>query len=390
MYKIIYILLLFTYCTCGAYAQENEGIRFFEGTWEEALQQAKKEGKMIFVDCYSDWCGPCAAMVKKIFPLKEVGDFFNRHFINLKCNTRKGEEGKVFKEKFKVVALPTYLFISNDGFVALRGSGYKETKPFIALAEKAVAIGNNGKEARFVKGERDETFVKEYVKELLSCYQADAVESVLNQLYEEQGTGILNDKYLWAAFDGCAQDINTPLVIAVGKEYKKLCKIHGEYVVNQTMRNLYASISKTLALYDSDGKKEVINEEKKQTYFDLLKDRKLPNYKKMQQEIEFITLLRARKYEEAYAWGEQCLKKADARELSNWAALGERMVRGNKEVRLKMTEWIKRALELPHNDKIKEECENVLHDLETAEGPVVSKKARQSIPGRGFLRFNIK
>ena len=84
---IILNLILCCSLVFPAMAQENgEGIRFFEGTWEEALQKAKEENKLIFMDCYSTWCGPCAQMVRKIFPIKEVGDFYNKNFICLKRN----------------------------------------------------------------------------------------------------------------------------------------------------------------------------------------------------------------------------------------------------------------------------------------------------------------
>jgi uncharacterized protein YyaL (SSP411 family) len=53
--------------------------------------KAKKENKLIFVDAYASWCGPCKLMVKNIFPLKTVGDYYNSHFINAKIDMEKGE-----------------------------------------------------------------------------------------------------------------------------------------------------------------------------------------------------------------------------------------------------------------------------------------------------------
>ena len=35
------------------------GIQFFNGTFKEALAKAKKENKMVMMDCYTTWCGPC-------------------------------------------------------------------------------------------------------------------------------------------------------------------------------------------------------------------------------------------------------------------------------------------------------------------------------------------
>ncbi|MBW6479654.1 MAG: thioredoxin family protein [Bacteroidales bacterium] len=45
---------------------KNEGMVFFTGTWDEALAQAKKENKLIFLDIYASWCAPCK-MLKNNF-----------------------------------------------------------------------------------------------------------------------------------------------------------------------------------------------------------------------------------------------------------------------------------------------------------------------------------
>ena len=64
-----------------AFAQDG-GIQFAEGSWEEVLRQAAEQNKLIFVDVYTDWCGPCKMMSRNVFPASEVGAFFNEHFIN--------------------------------------------------------------------------------------------------------------------------------------------------------------------------------------------------------------------------------------------------------------------------------------------------------------------
>ena len=44
---------------------------------------AKTENKYIFVDCFTTWCGPCTYMSNNIFPMEEVGNFYNDKFINV-------------------------------------------------------------------------------------------------------------------------------------------------------------------------------------------------------------------------------------------------------------------------------------------------------------------
>ena len=79
-------------------AQTTTGIKFFEGSWEEVLAEAKKQNKPVFVDAYTSWCGPCKWMAKNIFTLESIGEFFNKNFVNYKFNMEKGE-GPAFARK---------------------------------------------------------------------------------------------------------------------------------------------------------------------------------------------------------------------------------------------------------------------------------------------------
>ena len=54
---------------------QAQGINFFEGSFQEVKAEAKKQNKIIFIDCYTSWCGPCKWMAKNVFTDKKVGDF---------------------------------------------------------------------------------------------------------------------------------------------------------------------------------------------------------------------------------------------------------------------------------------------------------------------------
>ena len=67
----------------------SQGIQFEIGSWKEVLQKAKQENKLIFVDLYTTWCGPCKKMAAETFPQQAVGDYFNKNFVNYKIDAEK-------------------------------------------------------------------------------------------------------------------------------------------------------------------------------------------------------------------------------------------------------------------------------------------------------------
>lgn len=103
----------------------SEGINFQDISFQAALKKAKKEKKLIFVDAYAEWCGPCKWMEANTFREKEVGDAFNKKFINLKIDMEKGE-GPELARKYNVRAYPTLMLINGDGKVVKRILGAKK------------------------------------------------------------------------------------------------------------------------------------------------------------------------------------------------------------------------------------------------------------------------
>ncbi|MEO1435155.1 MAG: thioredoxin family protein [Bacteroidota bacterium] len=114
----------------------QSGIQFANLSWSETLAKAKTENKLIFVDAYTTWCGPCKAMDKNIFPLESVGAYFNENFVNVKFDMEKGE-GLNMAQNYKVAAYPSFLFINGDGDLVHKGLGYHQEDQFVALGQAA-------------------------------------------------------------------------------------------------------------------------------------------------------------------------------------------------------------------------------------------------------------
>lgn len=144
-----------------------DGIEFFHGEWEEALEAARKQEKPIFVDAYATWCGPCKRMARTVFKDKKVGDFYNQNFISLKIDMETGP-GQKFMRKYPVQAFPTLYYINADGKVILNTKGARNVDQFIDLGKKALSKNDNSADyaAKYEKGDRDPELIFKYVKSL--------------------------------------------------------------------------------------------------------------------------------------------------------------------------------------------------------------------------------
>ena len=99
-------------------------VAFFEGTWQEAFEKAKKENKHVFVDSYTDWCYWCKVMDKETFTDEKIAAYLNEEFVPIKVNMEK-DFGIDVAMKFRVRAFPTSLYFSPDGELQVKQPGYE-------------------------------------------------------------------------------------------------------------------------------------------------------------------------------------------------------------------------------------------------------------------------
>ena len=155
--KEIFSLLLI-YCSTLLFSQER--INFQQSPFKEILAKAQAEKKLVFIDAYASWCGPCKLMEKNIFPLASVKQYYNTNFINARFDMEKGE-GPQLAAKYGIRSYPSFLFLNGDGEVVMKNFGYMGEEDFLTIAKEA----NNPKYATssnkelFEKGEKDPEFL---------------------------------------------------------------------------------------------------------------------------------------------------------------------------------------------------------------------------------------
>ncbi len=115
-------------------ATAEVGIQFADLTWSKALEKAKKEKKLIFFDAYTSWCGPCKMLQKTVFTRKDVGDYFNATFINVKKDMEVGE-GPQLANLYPIEGYPTLFFINGNGKIVTSHLGALDGPELIKLAK---------------------------------------------------------------------------------------------------------------------------------------------------------------------------------------------------------------------------------------------------------------
>ena len=157
MKKIVLSIVGILLCATMGFAQ---GVKFETGTWSDMLAKAKAENKLIFVDVYTQWCGPCKKVAKEVFPQKEVGDTYNNKFINYQIDA-ESEEGKKFVEKYPIGGYPSFFFIDGEGKVRHKFLGARDMQGFIQEAGMVETYAQYGGIDRMMAAIQDGTATRE-------------------------------------------------------------------------------------------------------------------------------------------------------------------------------------------------------------------------------------
>lgn len=135
---ILVVVIMSVFMMTSLSKSDDGGIEFTHATLAEAKALAKESGKIIFIDCYTDWCGPCKRMAKTAFKNEDVGDLYNKSFINLKVEMEKDPDGKEIARMYKIRAYPTLLMIDAEGKLVKQTIGMQSSGDLIQLANNVL------------------------------------------------------------------------------------------------------------------------------------------------------------------------------------------------------------------------------------------------------------
>jgi uncharacterized protein YyaL (SSP411 family) len=117
--------------------------------WTEGFEKGNKEGKVMLIDAYTDWCGWCKRMDKDTYSNPEVIDYINANFVPIKFNPEienvkynvegqelNGMELYSLLTQGKSHGFPTTYFLLPKQKSMMYDQGYRNAKDFMDVLKK--------------------------------------------------------------------------------------------------------------------------------------------------------------------------------------------------------------------------------------------------------------
>lgn len=220
---------------------DTVGIVFAHGSWEQIKALAKAEDKNIFIDCFTEWCGPCKMLSKDVFPQKDVGDLFNAHFINYKVDMEKGE-GIMLKEKFKVKALPTLVWVDANGNELHKSVGAPKAQTLIDIAQGVVdGKGLADLERKYLINKNDTAAMNAYVEALANAYEKDKIQEVLAHYFQNNKGDRLLEEYNFNLIHTYLNDVALPVFLWFDEHKGEFADRYGAEKIERKLYQSYLS-----------------------------------------------------------------------------------------------------------------------------------------------------
>lgn len=235
---------------------QSAGINFLHGvTWAEAVTKAKAENKLIFIDFYTQWCGPCMNMAQTVFSLPTVGYYYNHTFVNLKIDAEEGE-GITLAKKYGVHSYPTYAFIDpTTENIVHRSSSRQSAEQFIQTGKDATIPTQRSfyLQEQYAKGNRERAFLIDYIRYNHSIYARNNVQKAFEDLLKNGAK--LTEPDIWEVYADNIPGI-TPYLRQVSDNYMDFCQRFGKKAVDAKLakETTYADLAAIEALCDYEGK----------------------------------------------------------------------------------------------------------------------------------------
>ncbi|KAF5072321.1 Thiol:disulfide interchange protein DsbD [anaerobic digester metagenome] len=95
----------------------------------QAMEEAKKSNKTIFIDFYADWCSYCGEMDEETFTDPQVKEKLTQNYVLLKVDVDKNPD---LSSKYRAYSLPTIVIVDSSGNEIKRIIGYQTPEQLLS------------------------------------------------------------------------------------------------------------------------------------------------------------------------------------------------------------------------------------------------------------------
>ena len=204
--KKFFLWITALFFAANVFAQEgSKGIQFMDNaSWGKVVKDAKEQNKLIFVDCYTTWCGPCKRLAAEVFPREDLGTYVNERFVSVKYDVERGN-GLEFAKQYRdlIHGFPTLLLIDTEGKVLNRIVGFFPAETILKAIQNSVE-GRTWQvmEQEYQAGKRDRDFVMEYLEALLTADEGEKYDKVKREYIAQFPLDSLMNKEIWELASG--------------------------------------------------------------------------------------------------------------------------------------------------------------------------------------------
>jgi len=219
------------------------GIQFEHITLEQALEKATAEKKLIFIDVFATWCGPCKYLSADVFPDAELGEYYNEQFICLKVDGEKGE-GPEIMSRFELDSYPTLLFLDSQGNLLRKRVGASGPGTLLQWG-RDVVTPEESELFMLQKLHKRNPGSRRFMAELMNTMVAEGLnpDTLADEYLHQYPQLDLTDDYDFIAFLHSNSNLGDSLVEEFLIDIQTMEFLHGEMVGDKVLELLNGQIA---------------------------------------------------------------------------------------------------------------------------------------------------
>jgi len=258
IFLIVFCLLV---STVWAKEEKNKRIQYCT-TLEEAMQQAARKHKPIFFNCYAGWAGPSVLMDSVVLTDPDLVSFIQKHFVSLRVDMPKTQEGRKLAERYRVKFYAHYLILDEKGEIIHRISGGAKAPEF----KEKLKAGLNPKTSlagmtrHYEKGDRSFKFLAAYAGTLKTADENEKFQEVADYYLEHIDSAGLYLPQSWEILWNKGKRYDSEWFRFIYDHRNELVEKNGEKVLNFIVQVLFHQVYPYMMfekVYDMDFISEI-------------------------------------------------------------------------------------------------------------------------------------